>query len=762
VSCNVTVWSCARHGSIRGGATWLVAAGLAAITLWVSVEPAVRAAADGPPYAFAGTVVDPQGKPVAGAKVWFDYPLAGPPAQPVPADAVTDAEGKFQFSRTKSSLADTLESPYPTPGVLVATKEEFGFAAGPADRFETTGRLAVDRPKLVRRAFSRVKREVGKEDRVLRLALDDVPLHGAILNTDGQPVAGATVEVLAVWAGENGTLDAWEAGMKKQPFWQNVSALFGRYNGAGAMAYIGGRRRFGAEAGLWDLRVVPVAGVKSDAAGRFTLNGIGRERLVELLIRAAGSETAHKFARTRAGETIEIRNQFARGMGEIAASKCTFELGSSPPIQGQVVESGTGRALAGVRVVATSALTVRTVTDSEGHYRLEGVPLEGAMLEVIPPSGTRNLPVDVNVSTALGTTVARRDIAVPAAVLAHGRAIDERTGKPVAGTVNYFAYQTNPELQKAQEWNFRGRQRGVQTDAEGRFAIPVLAGPGILAFRAGAQFHFGVGAEQINCPTYEMPVAARAREGKVFRTMPGLCQSELFNLLVPLDPRPEAQEVTVDLKLRSGVEVTARVRTIDGRQPGTYYVLGAGEENAWMEQNEDRFTIVGCFPEETRRLFLYQPARNLVASVDVTGVPPEPIEIRLRPGASVTGRLLEADGNPVEGAYVISEFVRLRAAVGHLAEMQRDVGRVPAAGGLFTTDEKGRFEIKGLIPGLKYMAQFVIPRQTGNVRGSSMGPRVVTIFTDLTLKSRETKDLGDVRAKPPEPRRAPIRRVPQP
>ena len=226
----------ARHGSIRGRAARLVAAGVAAITLWVCVGPAVRAAADDAAYAFAGTVVDPQGKPVAGAKVWFDYPLARPPAQPVPADAVSDAEGKFQFSRTKSSLADMLESPYPTIGVLVATKEGFGFAAGPADRFETTGRLAVDRPKLFRRRLGR--RRSARAEKGPRVEARSRRRAAARTNSstaNGQPVAGATVEVLAVWAGENGTLDAWEAGMKKQPFWQHVSALFWRYNGAGAI-----------------------------------------------------------------------------------------------------------------------------------------------------------------------------------------------------------------------------------------------------------------------------------------------------------------------------------------------------------------------------------------------------------------------------------------------------------------------------------------------------------------------------------------------
>jgi protocatechuate 3,4-dioxygenase beta subunit len=753
VSRNVTVWSCARYGSIRGRAAWLL---VAAFAIGLCVGPAARAAADEPAYVFAGTVVDPNGKPVAGAKVWFDYPLGRPPAQTAPADAVTDANGKFQFSRAKSGLAEMPELPFGALSVLVATKEGFGFAAGRADPFETTGRLAVERTKRVRRSVAPAQREVGNADRVLRLALDDVPLEGTIVNTDGRPVAGATVDVLAVWAGANGTLDAWEAGVKKQPFWQSILPLFWRYNGAGAMAFIGVRRQFGVENVLWDPPVVPVAGVKSDRAGRFTLKGIGRERLVEVLVRGAGLETAHKFARTRVGETIEMRNQFARSMAKIEPGKCKFELGPSVPIQGQVVDSETRRALAGVRVVSTTALGVRTVTDAQGHYRLDGLPLGDAMLEVIPPSGGRNLSVDAEVATALGTREMRRDIAVPAGVLVRGRAIDERTGKPVEGLLIYFAYETNPEGQKARELSFRHRQRGVQTDAEGRFAIPVLAGPGILALRAGAEFRFGVGAEQIDCPTFEN--AGPVGGGKIFRTMPGLCQADNFNLLVPLNPQPEAQEMTVDLKLRSGVEVTARVRTIDGGPPGTYYVLGAGNANAWTEQSADRFTIVGCYPEETRRMFLFQPARNLVASADVTGVPPEPIEIRLRPGASVTGRLLDAQGDPIEGAYLVSEFMRLRAVVGHLAEMKRGVGPVPAAGRLATTDENGRFELKGLIPGLKYTARFVVRRQTGNVRAA----RVVPIFTDVTLRSAETKDIGDVRAKLPEPRRPANRRVPQP
>jgi hypothetical protein len=366
------------------------------------------------------------------------------------------------------------------------------------------------------------------------------------------------------------------------------------------------------------------------------------------------------------------------------------------------------------------------------------------------------MPVEVNLSTRPGTTVEERELAVPVGVLVRGRAIDERTGKPVEGNLSYFAYETNPELQKSPELRDRGRwwrDQGVQTDAEGRFAIAVFSGPGILAFRAGPRFRFGVGAEQINCPTYGDGLE-NSRSGKLFRTLPRPCQSQAFNLLVPVDPRPEAEDMAVDFKLRSGVDVIARVRTSDGQPLGTYYELGAMSQNSWMEQNEDRFTIVGCYPEETRRVFLYQPARNLVAYADVTGVPPEPIEIRLRPGASVIGRLLDENGEPVEDATFFSEMMPMRAAVGHLAEMKRDRGMLPNVAPFLKTDEQGRFAIKGLIPGLKYSARSVVTRHLEN--GSVQ--RVASIFSDITTKSRETKNLGDVRLQPPEVPRMRMRR----
>jgi hypothetical protein len=745
---NVTVCCCAQRGIVRRQAARLLAASVAAIALGLSVGPVARAAVDHEAvYSFAGTVLDPQGKPVAGARVWFDYALARSPAQPVPADAVTDAEGRFHFTRAKSSLSDMHAAPSATIGVLVATKESFGFAAGTADRFETTGRLAFDRPKLFYDRIAQAQHEARHKEPVLRLVPDDLPLRGQITNSEGKPVTGATVEVVSVWAGDNGSLDAWEARPAKTPPWQSVSRLYFRYQGTGEMSYLGRTHSLGVEHRLWDLRAVPVPPVTSDGTGRFTLTGIGRERIVEILVQAKGLETVYRLARTRAGRTLEMRFGKRPKFGEIAPAECLIALESSLSLQGRVVESVPARALAGVQVVAKLSRTARTVTNAQGRYRLDGLPVGDVVVDFLPPSGTRNLPLEVRLSTSDGTKV--QDIALTAGVLIHGRVIDERTAKPVVGMLNYYAWATNPELRKVKELNSRSRVPYVQTDAEGRFAIAGLAGPGILAFAAGPQFRFGVGTEQIKCPSDNVPPFKGG--GKIFRTIPGPCMSGSYNLLVPVNPPSDAEEIAVDLKLRSGADVTARVRTSDAQPLGTYYVLGTeGRDDAWREQNEDRFTIVGCFPDEKRRLFLYQPARNLVASADVTGVPGESIEIRLQPGGTVVGRLLDERGEPLEGALLAGDGMPLRVKVGHLAELRGDRGIVPILSPFLATAANGRFEIKGFIPGLKYSAFFVFPLRSGPV----IGPRIVPIVTNVTFKSGETQDVGDVGVTPLQARRA--------
>jgi hypothetical protein len=53
----------------------------------------------------------------------------------------------------------------------------------------------------------------------------------------------------------------------------------------------------------------------------------------------------------------------------------------------------------------------------------------------------------------------------------------------------------------------------------------------------------------------------------------------------------------------------------------------------------------------------------------------------------------------------------------------------------FQTDKDGKFRVEGFVPGMKYTL--------GTVDG--WGRVAASVFKDLTAKSRETRDLGEVR-----------------
>lgn len=342
-------------------------------------------------------------------------------------------------------------------------------------------------------------------------------------------------------------------------------------------------------------------------------------------------------------------------------------------------------------------------TDTAGHYRLEGLPLGPARFSVIPPVGSRYLQAGFDVDTHISQKPVATDVQLRAGVPVRGRVVDERTGLPVTGSLEYFAYRTNPHLQEARGFESRtslGPEFHYRANENGVFEIPVLPGKGILAFRADSfrMFHRGAGANRIDVPQQSTP------DSTSFVTAPTYCRAEQHHLLTPIDPHPGADSMTLDLMLRSGVTVKGKVLDERGKPLSDYHVFCGTSLPLWSWNKGEMFEVEGYYPTEHRRLMFYHPGRNLVGLYELTGSPTGDLEIKLHPGATITGRVVDSAGQPLENALINNLSNQMNSPE------KGEAGALP--GVLLTylddhfvkTDKQGRFELSGIIPGLKYSA----------------------------------------------------------
>ncbi len=111
----------------------------------------------------------------------------------------------------------------------------------------------------------------------------------------------------------------------------------------------------------------------------------------------------------------------------------------------------------------------------------------------------------------------------------------------------------------------------------------------------------------------------------------------------------------------------------------------------------------------------------------------EPYTVKLQPWATLTGRLIDAQGHPRPDVQLFT------------SAWQEDLGN-PARGLLPTglkTDKEGRFRVEGMVPGQEYSGIATSRKEGVGYLG--------TAIDHVVLEPGETRDLGDVRARPVRP-----------
>ena len=247
------------------------------------------------------------------------------------------------------------------------------------------------------------------------------------------------------------------------------------------------------------------------------------------------------------------------------------------------------------------AESIRAVSGPDGRYRMEGLPVGQNLLALVPPESSPLLFIIPHGHHGRGSGPARR-----------GPAADRRRARqrprdrcayrmPVAGRFTYFPFQTNPHRPPGNIL-MPGDSRRNRADTDGRFAIPVLPGPGILTFSAAPFWNYplGAGAERIDGPRYAGSSLAS------FATNP-ICFVAQHSLLTGLDPAAGTEELTLDLTVTSGVSVACRVLSPAGQPLRGVHALGLQSGLTWR-QYESKFEIEGYFPAKGRRLMFSSPA----------------------------------------------------------------------------------------------------------------------------------------------------------
>jgi RNA polymerase sigma factor (sigma-70 family) len=648
----------------------------------------------------SGRVLDPEGRPVAGAKVMFHQRRPhGELAEFIPASVTgtTDADGRFRFS---GSVRENGPAGKPTP-MLTLTAHVPGY--GPAATVEAS---SPDELK----------------DRTLRLVKDDVPIRGRILSLEGKPVSGVTVRPVAVVANAANDLGRLVKAIETNtwadlPDDQRANIVFSA-----------------AAAGLTQTAL-------TDSEGKFTLSGFGRERIVVLRLDGPTIQTCLLNAMTRVGPTVRAtRPQAGGGLAPPRpvhppsatndyAHGATFDFapGRALVVEGAARDRDTGKPLAGVVVRQGIAYDfgwaedeLTTTTDASGNYRLVGVsrPSARGAIEFVPPGGQPYLTAGFSPPAAdLGQPV-RLDVSLQRGVLIKGRVTDKATGQPVQAVVPYLAFANNPSLRGMK--GFEGSQV-VSSKKDGSFTLAALRGRGIVAaktddMRRGA-YLYGQGMDAIGGLLFNAQLG-----GNYFETRPYLCFSSGFDTLAGIEPDAKAESVACDLQLDSGKTVKGTILDPDGKPLAGVSIRGP----FLVAMNiralpSEAFTIPAVNSHKPAAYFFEHHKKNLAAAVILKGDEGAGFTVNLEPTATVTGRVVTEDGEPVG-----STDIHGRLEAGQLNMTQN-------WNGFFwgRTDADGRFKIEGLLPGVKL--------------GADIGES--NLFTNLMLKPGEVRNLGDIHLK---------------
>ena len=700
-----------------------------------------RPAAKSQGFRYTGKVVDHNGKPVAAAEIhlvyWYSDQSSTLDARPL---THTDARGRFEFQMSKSDFRRTGDSVAPWCWAsLVAKKNGHGMAWDTSVAFEITGNArnqVLSTIKARGQSPKPFQEQLAETDRVLALPQDDVPIRGKVVTLEGEPITGARIRLSHVYTGRDGRLDEWLTVANK----------------AGA-DFASSRRVLTKNLyGPFVPTLVSVTATNTD--GEFTVAGLGRDRLVELIVEADGYATLPILCRTRAGETITLKGMLLADK-RVFGSDVTTVMPLSRPVTGIVSDAVTGLPLEGIRVhsedvaisdasrnlISAGSRHVVDVTDGNGRYTLDGLPKAyGNPIRAQPNSDVGYLPASKRADTSgAGVQPLNVNIALQPGITIIGRVVDGDDNRGVSGQL---AFRTSGSLRNAPMLPMTGPRPGGRSDQDGNFRIVVPRKEGYLTFTSFDN-------------TYRR--ASLPSTPKVDTRVPGekstsdsnewvVASPGSMHAIAKVDSESNAKTQTINLTVYRDLIYKGTVTDSDGNRLTDVEYSGRGPHSRWQPADNGQFSVTAYDSRTPRQLAFVQRKQQLAGRLLLSGPldQQKTLRVQLGPWATIRGRAVDENGDGVpnlkiySGRLMIASDPRLRDA----ATLPVPFPPSPDDGQSIVTDEDGRFTIQGVVPGVSYD----LSGQARNVfqRGGDLARAVVA-------KPLEVVDLGDVLLRRIEP-----------
>jgi hypothetical protein len=418
----------------------------------------------------------------------------------------------------------------------------------------------------------------------------------------------------------------------------------------------------------------------------------------------------------------------------------TFVAQPGKTIEGTIKDAASGKPLAGCQVFVYTAWSdgVRAVSDSGGKYRLDGVPKNGRGYDVSvsPPKDIAYLSRREHAADTEGFATVQLDLAMVRGVVISGRVVDKQTGKGVWGSVVCEPLTDNKFI--GFKPGFDNERRGAATDkADGRFRFVAIPGKSLLTVQVheGETFHgehLCVYRNTVPDPDHK-DIFKYDADGDYWyvETANGLAILSVTNAAKVIEVK-EKGETRVELFVDRGA--TARIVVQDGDGQPLAGTWAAGLTEHWpitYKLPEATATVYALNPDKPRTMAFFHADKKLGGTAVVRGDEKEPVVVKLAPVGQVSGRLLDGDGNALQGVEI---SINPPDSIGH--ELYRFAA---PSGKSVRTNKDGRFHIESVVPNLRFWLN--LRRESTVFVGE---PRIGV----KRVKPGETLDLGDVRVKP--------------